>query len=560
MSVSFALIVVLSGVCLVFSDHQENVTCPTWMTYNPSTNSCDCESNVFHTVHCNHRKGYQVAVLYGFCMTLNKDQTKAVVGACPFHLKETFLTVPSHPSQLEEVVCGHLHRTGQLCGQCKNGTSPPVYSYYPQCVNCPAGTNNWPKYLVASLLPTTLFFLAALLLRFRLTSSHMNGYILFCQILTSPPMLRHVQETWYLRHYEHNFIKIFGDFYISYLSIWNLDFFRMVYSPFCLQSNASTLQILSLDYIIAAYPLALIFLTYKLVTLHYYNCRLVVWFWRPFLRCCIRFQRQFDIQNSLVDAFATFLLLSYVKFLSVSCDILTPTMLWDAKKVRQPTVLYYDGTIEYFSNEHLPYALLAMIALLVFTLLPILLLCLYPCHCFQRFLNSCHLRRQSLHMFMEVFQGCYKDGTNGTRDCRYFAALYLIIRVVVHLSLVFLSFSFINSVLNALLAIMILLLFGFHPYKKKFSNHLILDIFFILSIGLCASSAFIQRDYSNHLKEVIDRVIVSIIVLISVVCPLCYLLYHIWKKSRSIQSATWWIRVFLTRPATYQQFEESLVP
>ena len=156
---SLALIVVLSGVCVVLSDHHVNVTCPMWMTYNPLTNSCDCGSKVFHTAHCIHRKGYQVAVLYGFCMTLNKDQTKTVVGAC----METFLTVPSHPLQLEEVVCGHLYRTGQLCGWCMNGTSPP---YYPQCVSCPAGTNNWPKYLVASLLPTTLFFLLALLLRF----------------------------------------------------------------------------------------------------------------------------------------------------------------------------------------------------------------------------------------------------------------------------------------------------------------------------------------------------------------------------------------------------------
>ena len=174
----------------------------------------------------------------------------------------------------------------------------------------------------------------------------------------------------------------------------------MVYPLFCLHPSASILQILSLDYIIAAYPLVLIILTYKLVILHYYNCRLVVWLWRPFLRCCICCQWQFDIQNSLMDAFATFLLLSYVKFLSVSCNILTPTVLWDAKRVSQPTVLYYDGTVDYFSKEHLPYAPLAMIVLLVFTLLSILLLCLYPCRCFQRFLKSCHLRSQSLHMFM----------------------------------------------------------------------------------------------------------------------------------------------------------------
>ena len=115
----------------------------------------------------------------------------------------------------------------------------------------------------------------------------------------------------------------------TYLSIWNLDFFRMVYSPFCLHSCASGLQVLSLDYITAVYPLVLIILTYTLVTLHYYDCKLVVWMWRPFHRCVACFQRKWDIQNSLVDAFATFLLLSYVKFLSVSVDILMPTILWD---------------------------------------------------------------------------------------------------------------------------------------------------------------------------------------------------------------------------------------
>ena len=30
---------------------------------------------------------------------------------------------------------------------------------------------------------------------------------------------------------------------------------------------------------------------------------------------------------------------------------------------------------------------------------------------------------------MDAFQGCYKDGTDGTRDCRYFAALQLLVRL-----------------------------------------------------------------------------------------------------------------------------------
>ena len=209
-----------------------------------------------------------------------------------------------------------------------------------------------------------------------------------------------------------------------------------MYTPFCLHPYTSMLQVLSLDYLIAMYPLALVIITYAVVTLHYNNCKLVVFLWRPFLRCCIRFRRQWDIQNSLVDAFATFLLLSYVKFLNVSSDILTRTILWDDKVIMQRTVLYYDGTVRYFGEKHLPYAVLAITILIIFTLLPILILCFYPCHWFQQLLNRCHLRCLALHTFMDAFQGCYKNGTDGTRDCHFFSALYLITRGGVHFSLV----------------------------------------------------------------------------------------------------------------------------
>ena len=318
------------------------------------------------------------------------------------------------------------------------------------------------------------------------------------------------------------------------------------------------LQVLSVDYITAVYPLVLIILTYTLVTLHYHNWRLVVWLWRPFLRCCIHFQRQLDIQNSLVDAFATFLLLSYVKFLSVSFDILTPSILWNSIQERQPTMLYYDGAVEYFSKEHLPYAILAVIVLLVFNILPILLLCLYPCRCFQRFLNSCHLRRQALHMFMETFQGCYKDGTNGTRDCRYFSAVYLITRIAAYLSLRFTSVYFTNPLLTAVLVIIVLLLSGFHPYKKMFYNQL--DTFFFSILLICVSSAWIIQDKRIVLTLSVDRVILLVCAPIPIVYPLCLLLYRIWTKSRRPQRVRELIRPFFLRLKSYQTFEESLPP
>ena len=559
-----AVLVVLSGASIGLTEtnkHPENSTCPTWTIYDYSTSSCKCGKDIDKIVSCIHidPNEFEVSVLCGFCMTLNEDQTKTVVGSCPFSIKGIKpywyprITVPNDTFQLDKDVCRYAQRTGQLCGQCANGTSPPVYSYYPQCVDCPAGTNNWAKYLAVSLLPTTLFFVGTVVIKFRATSPLMNGYIMLCQIITSPSLQRRIAERSLISPYEHTIIT---SIYMSFFSIWNLDFFRMLYPPFCLHPNTSTLQTLSLDYITAAYPLVLIILTYALVTLHYYNCRLVVCLWRPFLRCCIRFQRQWDIRNSLVDAFVTFLLLSYVKFLSVSFDILTPTIVWDSRKVRQPTVLYYNGTVKYVSKEHLPYAVLAITVLLMFIFLPILLLCLYPCRCFQRLLNKCNFRCQALHMFMDAFQGCYKNGTNGTRDCRYFAALYLITRVAVHTSLAFSSVSFTNSVFAAVLAFIVFLLSCIHPYKKMVHNQL--DIFFFLIILVGLSSLWIFQDNSTTLAESSDRVILVLLVPIPIMYPLCLVLYHIWRKSRRFQSATEWIRAFFSRSEQHQDWAESL--
>ena len=537
-----------------------NTTCPPGTAYDPPQHNCSCIPKSDDIVLCKYQCGeFEVGVLNGYCMTMNSKRSEVVVGSCLFRTQNSDMThtiVPNNSSQLDGAVCGYAHRTGQLCGQCVNGTSPPVYSYYPQCVKCPAGTNNWAKYLAVSLLPTTLFFLASVIFRLRATSPHVNGFILFCQIMSSPEILRRFGITYYKHTESPGSLYAAGYVYFTYVSIWNLDFFRLVYPPFCLHPSATTLQVLSLDYIIAAYPLVLIILTYILVTLHYYNCRIVVCLWRPFFRCYIHFRRQCDIRNSLVDVFATFLLLSYVKFLSVSFDILTPSFVWNMTWTRQPTVLYYDGSVEYFSREHLPYAVLAIIVLLVFTFLPIALLCLYPCRCFQRFLNVSHLRCQGLHTFMDAFQGCYKDGTNGTRDCRLFAAGYLITRVAVHLSLVFTLLSYNNSLIITLLLIVILVLSGFQPYKKQFYNQL--DMFFLVSTVSFMSSLWIMQTFYTKFIENADRFVLIPLVLIPVVYPLCLVLYYVWKKSRRFQLATEWIRACFLRSESYQIMEESL--
>ena len=117
--------------------------------------------------------------------------------------------------------------------------------------------------------------------------------------------------------------------YVSVLSIWNLDFFRLVYPSFCLHPDTNNLQVLAVDYIIAVYPLLLVALSYLLVILYDRNVRFIVCLLKPFVALFIRFRRQWNIKNSLVDAFCYIFLLSYVKILSVSVDLLLPVILYD---------------------------------------------------------------------------------------------------------------------------------------------------------------------------------------------------------------------------------------
>ena len=93
-------------------------------------------------------------------------------------------------------------------------------------------------------------------------------------------------------------------------------------------------------------------------------------------------------------------------------------------------VLYYDASVEYFGPSHATYGIITTLLTIIILLIPLFLLCLYPCRCFQRCLNHFRLRSLALNAFVDAFQGCYKDGTNGSRDCRYFGALHPLVLLI----------------------------------------------------------------------------------------------------------------------------------
>ena len=152
------------------------------------------------------------------------------------------------------------------------------------------------------------------------------------------------------------------------MTIWNLDFFRSLDLNICL--DISTLQTLTLDYAIAIYPLILIIATYALVELRARDCRLIIWIWSPFSKCCARFSRIVDVQASLIKAFATFFLLSYVKLVDSTLNVLVPTVVYNVHGEIVGIHVYYDPSYKYFSKEHIPYAAMSIVLFLIFVISP----------------------------------------------------------------------------------------------------------------------------------------------------------------------------------------------
>ena len=474
-----------SSATQVVSTPMKDDQCPPWEFRNIPTGRCQCRLTLDHLVICKE-KPHDLQLYVCFCMAYSHEMNVLLVGSCQYTCYRSssgyfFPITINSTSQLNEFMCSEYNRQGQLCGSCMPGYAPPVYSYYLSCVNCTTG--NWGKYTAVSLLPLTAFFVFVVTFRLSATSPKLNGFILCVQILMSPPNTRAFQNSIEKQMRTHHQLTDAYLFWGTFYGVWNLDFLRLVYTPFCLQPHTNTLHVLALDYLVAVYPLLLITLSYLLVLLYDRNVRLIVCLWKPFLPLFIKFRRQWNIRNSLVEVFATFLLLSYVKILSVSVDLLVPVLLYEEQEriISQP-YLFIQGDLPFLGSQHLPYACLALFFLLTFTLLPMLLLFLYPCSCFQACLNRTGCSCQPLHTFMDTFQGHYKNGTNATRDLRFFSGLYLLLRVVVYASTVvthqIASYAY-TTVIIAILAVGVALA---RPYKKHIYN--IIDASFLTITSL----------------------------------------------------------------------------
>ena len=504
----------------------ESYLCPPW--YKPTKGgSCKFGAQVGYAV-AGIASTMQTILQPLYCMTISNVSSNGneALGSCfltlPRDNVEKAVILPCNISDLNDFMCASTNREGQLCGRCREGFSPPVYSYSLTCVNCTDYSLNWLKYLAVAFGPLTVFSVIISVFHISPSSPYLHGFIFTANILCSPNIIRITVLSDEKQSGRNSWIyKIF----FSLFGIWNLDFFRTVYKPFCLHPKVSAIQALAMDYLVAAYPLTLVAVTYVLVTLHTRNCWLLTKIWKPFRHIMRPILRNFDIQTSLIDSFATLFLLSSIKFQSVSSDLLLPTRLYDINgSPNSKTYLYLAGDVEYFGSEHLPFAIIALVILSMFVILPTLLLFLYPCRCFQQLLNRLHCNFHVLRVFMDIFLGPYKDGTDNSRDLRYFAGAFFLARVIFVLLFGYLDSLLSVTLMGLIFSTLLLMTAILQPQKTKF--HCNVDcvfLFFLAAICLIA----IGGDFTpNHKTTYVITVCVSTIIGVSLLMFILGLIVH----------------------------------
>ena len=533
------------------SSIESSVSCPTWFVCDPENGSCECGDQHNYAVVCDEERLIS-AVMDCHCVTFDNKTGSTYLGACFYNCEghnrgtvdSNYKTLPQMPELLltrNESFCADFNRAGLLCGDCQPDHSPLVLSYNLSCVECPDGHKNWWKFILVAFVPLTFFYFFVVMFNINVTSSRLHGVVWFSQALSMPAFVRVIMLTF--SRANPNFIQTTAiKVLLIFYSYWNLDILRSVLPDICL--NVTTVQALALDYLPALYPFLLIVVSYVFIELYDRKAACIVAMWSPFRRVLTLFRKSWDIRTSIIDSFATFFLLSYIKVMSVSTDLLFFTRVYKlGSKSTSKLGVFYSPSVEYFGDDHRPYAILAVILLALFVCIPTLTLIFYPFKFFQKFLSLFPFNWHFLRAFVDSYQGCYKDGTEpGTFDCRWFSSLALLIRPMLFVTYGLTRSSMFFVFATLVLVVVLLLLINFQPFKKGASRYPSTDIPFFVLLSLCYGVG-IGRLVAN-VESFRYSMIMLLIVLVSAFVPILYIFILI---SYWLLSKTKWFNLLINK-------------
>ena len=392
-------IIVLFVVCCVSSEdiakHHSDRHCPVW--HIKRNNKCICGASVNGIVKCAEANTY-IKVAPGHCMTWDNATWSAEINRCPFSHRaagtcqqhrsdNTHLIILTNisGSELNSKTCGRYNRQGTRCSRCLDGYGPAAFSDGFSCADCSKHKHLWVANLFFQLSMVTAFYLAVILLQIKGTSSPLNVVIMYNQLLVNAAMDGigiHVRMLCFLGP---NLTAVV----FTLLGVWNLDFLRVVIPPLCITTSLKSINTLLFDYIIAFYPFILTVFIYACIELQDRNASITGRLTTPIKKFFRLFRKDWNPRTTIINACATFILLSYSKLLFVSVNLIFGIRSYNshAGVVPDSTVLLFDPIVRFFHLEYIPYAMLALSIILIFILLPPILLLLYPTQIFKKCLG-----------------------------------------------------------------------------------------------------------------------------------------------------------------------------
>ena len=521
------LLLMLVSSTVVGSPVEAVKECPPWFKLVDTSNStgyCACDVELPVTVYCDQIN--QMSFLaQGSCAFHDFGDNITRVYWCHFLFPTTMerLSLPPTVSELNSVVCGNLGREvkGPLCGRCTNNTGPSVYSVGSRCVPC--SPVNILYYILLQYFPSTLICVLVIIFRPRITSAPMANYILFCN-----------STVLYFRFILWAYIKldgIIGKTTLTLSAIWSFDALFFVSPPLCLSEHLEEFYIHFLEFLATIYPFIVLTMTYGVIKLHMKNFKPLVALWRLCRRCYVGFYRAWDPRSSMIQAFASLFFLSYAK---LSYLIWESIMYSTDINNKGHMLLYIDPSVPYLSQKHvLLMAFSVAVAVFVF-LPPLLILVVYPTSLYRKISHWISPKwRLRIKTYVETFNGCFKDGTNGTRDYRSLSGWILLLSgFFPQLFIAIVSFFVPGSQSDIYVAYPVAILFSIiailctflQPYKERVCNALTSGLLVISSLIFATATGFYNTNSRNEL--------VKLMMLTLLMTPHCVLWgYVVWRAT-----------------------------
>ena len=492
--------------------------------------SADTKKNQYLGIRrCNHTSN-ESSLTHGYWAGYAKNEIGSEnfrTSLCPngycMHYNGDEISLPQSPNELNDLICND-NRHGVICGQCKNGTS--VHSRTQATFLCKEEIHcnlGFLLFILSQIIPVTILFLIVILFDIQLTTGALNGFLFYAQIfdtvsLNADSFINFPKTTWRLL----KALKFI-------MNIFNLDFFNLPALSFCLFKGANSLDVLLFDYVTVVYSLLLIVFTIVIMNLKCNKLNRVLQKLKG---------KRVHLSQSIIHGLSGFLVMCYARTTTSTLQLLTPAWLRDKGLESLEVVVYYYGELKYFHGAHLKYAIPALFALIVMTLLPPLILLLYPL-CYKvlalfRLQESKFTRiicrvipLEKFKPFFDSIQGTYKD------NHRYFTGLYFVYRFIPMVISTFtykIEFFFYFEIQ---LIVMLVVHAYVQPHKEKRHNRLDFYILTLLLVLNRITSFNYQWTLNRQLDNKKNIPIFSTIQVILAYSPLAIMIVYFFVTLKS---------------------------